>query len=836
MFMDTQFYSRELQNIISYMIEVLSKEFPTDMYTPEYLITSILDNRKCKANALLDNCLMSSHMEELRAIYGKHLSENVKPNCVDMKNDVKYSDDLQHILDNAFHEKDILNSKTLGTEHILLSFLNPTNRCSKIKEVFKNMGVTYQFILDKCREKTENNNVIQKKLKKSVGMSKNIIPFQGNNDLQQKFINAVKGETNFIKQYTISLNELSKNGKIDKLVGRDKELSQIVKVLARRNKNNAILVGSGGCGKTALVYGIADLIERDEVPEILQGKEIVMLDITSIISGTSFRGMFEERINGLFNELKSNPNYILFIDDMHNVLKSSQKERDTDISSMIGNILQEGDVRVIGTTTFKNYRNSIESNTSIARRMQKVVIEPTSIEETIKILLDNKHYYEEYHNVHFGEDVIKRCVELSHRYISDRSLPDSAIDVVDLSGARTALISREPSHIIEAKHRLKKLDRTKEQAIENGDFEVVDDITLEENKYKKIIADHKREYQRDISKYTINITIDDICSSISEITNIPINKLNSDDKSKLVNIDKTLKEVVVGQDEAVDTICKVVKRNKVGLGNKNKTQSNLLLLGPSGSGKSLIAKKLAELVYGDEKALVRFDMSEYSEKNSVAKLLGTSFGYIGFENGGLLTEAIKNKQHCVLLLDEIEKADQEVYNVFLQLFDEGRLTDNSGQVVNFKNVIVIMTSNVGVKQANEMGQGIGFSTDGNANKKAIIEKQLKKKFAPEFINRLDKIVYFNTLSDDNLRDIVKLECDKFKQRLNEIHYDIEFDEGTIDFLHSKAILQKEFGARPIIRLIQDNIEDVITELLLQNEYENNYKFKTLYENESIRIS
>ena len=834
--MDTQFYSRELQNVISYMIDVLSKEFPCEVFTPEYLITSILDNKKCKANNLLDNCLMSSHMEELRDIYAKHLLENVKPHCIDTKNDIKYNEDLQHILDNAFHEKDILNSKTLGTEHVLLSFLNPTNRCSKIKEVFKNMGVTYQFILDKCHEKTETNNILQKKTKKTIGMNKNIMPFQGNNELQQKFISAVKSEINFIKQYTVSLNQLARDGKIDKLIGRDKELSQIVKVLARRNKNNVILVGSGGCGKTALVYGIADLIEKDEVPEILQGKEIVMLDITSIISGTSFRGMFEERINGLFNELKNNSNYILFIDDMHNVLKSSQKERDTDISSMIGNILQEGDVRVIGTTTFKNYRNSIESNSSIARKMQKIVIEPNSIEETIKILLNNKHYYEEYHNVYFGEDVIKRCVELSHRYISDRSLPDSAIDVVDLSGARTALISREPSHITNAKQQLKKLDKTKEEAIENGDFEVVDDITLEENKYKKLIADYKRDYQKNSSNYTINITVDDICTSISEITNIPINKLNSDDKSKLANIDKTLKEVVIGQDEAVETICKVVKRNKVGLGNKNKTQSNLLLLGPSGSGKSLIAKKLAEEVYGDEKALVRFDMSEYSEKNSVAKLLGSAPGYIGYENGGQLTEAIKNKQHCVLLLDEIEKADPEVYNVFLQLFDEGRLTDSSGQLINFKNVIVIMTSNVGVKQANEMGQGIGFSADENTNKKSIIEKQLKKKFAPEFINRLDKIVYFNTLSDENLKDIVKLECNKFKQRLNEIHYDIEFDEGTINYLHSKAILQKEFGARPIIRLIQDNIEDVITDLLLQNEYKNNYKFKTIYENESIRIS
>lgn len=827
-------YSRELQNLIAYIEEVLAKEFPTDTFSPEYMITAILDNKKCHANAILDNCLISSHMEELRGIYASYLLEKAKTNYIEKNNNNMFDEDLQHIMDNAVNEQKIIGGKTIGSEHVLLSILNPSNKCAKNKEVFKKMGVTYDFLLTKSYERNENNNTTQNKMKKNNLPNKNILPFNPN-DLQQKFINAVK-QDNYITQYTLNLNQKAREGKLDEIVGREKELEQIMKVLARRNKNNAILVGESGCGKTSLIHGLVHLIENEKVPEILQGKEIVMLDITSIISGTSFRGMFEERINGLFNELKRNSKYILFIDDMHNVLKSTQKERDTDISAMIGTVLQEGDIRVIGTTTFKNYRNSIESNTSIARRLQKIVIEPTSIEETIKILLKNKKYYEEYHNVHFGEDVIKRCVELSHRYISDRSLPDSAFDVVDLCGARTCLNTIEPKSIVETRQQLKVLAGVKETAAMNGDFEVVDDITLEENKLRQILADYKREHKKNLKKNIAEITIDDVCSSISEITSIPMNKLNADDKTKLANIDKVLKACVIGQDEAVDTICKVVKRNRVGLGNKNKTLSNLLLLGPSGCGKSLIAKKLAEEVFGDEKALVRLDMSEYSEKNSVAKLLGSSPGYIGYENGGQLTEAIKNKQHCVLLLDEIEKADQEVYNVFLQLFDEGRLTDNSGQLINFKNVIVIMTSNVGVKQANELGQGIGFASNGDANKRSIIEKQLKQKFAPEFINRLDKIVFFNNLTDENLKDIIKLECDKFRKRLNEIHFDITFDEDSFNLLHSKAIQQKEFGARPILRLIQDNIEDVITELLLQNDYENNHQFNTIVHNNEIIIS
>lgn len=827
--MGDKLYSNDLKKILSYMVDVLSKEFPTEVFSVEYLIVSILDNSKSHAYTLLDNCLMTSNLEELKNIYVNWLKLNKSDKNILVKQDnVDFNEELDRILTNAEKERENLKSILVGSEHVLLSMLNPDNKCEKIQEVFKNMGITYNFIIDKCSESSnkEKTNNAPKKIMKKPSM----LPLKS--EINQQ---GISSSNEYISKYTINLNQLAKEGKIDELVGRKKEIEKIIKIMARRKKNNVVLVGKGGCGKTAIVNGIADMIIKDEVPQILKNKEVVMLDVMTLVSGTHFRGMFEERVNGLFNELKNSKNHILFIDDIQQILRSGSKEKDTDLSSWIGDILANGEVSVIATTTFKDYRNTIEINTSISRKLQKVVIEPTSIQETIEIIEKTKHYYEDFHNVTYDSDVVKKTVELSQRYITDRSLPDSAIDVIDLSGAYTCLIDREPQQISNMRKRLIEINKERSERLNKGDFEFIDSLNKEENFLKKNISDFNREVEKDKTKYSINITLDNIATSISDMTNIPINKLTLNEKEKIANIENVLKESVVGQDEAIEAVSRIIKRNKVGLGDKNKTLGNLLLLGPSGSGKTLIAKKLAEEIFGSDKALVRIDMSEYSEKNSVAKLTGAAPGYVGFENGGQLTEAIKNKQHCVLLLDEIEKADKEVYNLFLQLFDEGRLTDSAGQMVNFKNVIVLMTSNIGAKQASEMGKGLGFVTDESSNKKSIIEKSLKQTFTPEFINRIDQIVYFNSLSEENLKEIVKLEINKFIKRLNELNYNLTYTEEVVEHLHSFAIKQKEYGARPIIRLIQDKIEDQITDLMLKNEYEENYTFVATYENEGIII-
>ena len=809
----------EYKDILAYMLDILGNEFPTAEFTPEYIMLAILDNPRCHANLVMDNILMTDTLDYLRSYYAQVIREEPKKPI--LNKDVKFDKELSDIINRAEDEAEFLTSTKLGSEHILLSIINPANHF-KVGEKLISFGLAYDSICSNCRDFVEETEQKSPKVKKvdnsyiSNNHQDTKIPLKS--EINSKVF-VQNGNTPFINKYTINLHEEIANGKYDKLIGREDVLDNVIKVLSRRRKNNVILVGKPGTGKTSIGYRLAEMIDCGSVPDNLEGKQVVMLDVMALLSGTHLRGMFEERVDGLFKELKNNSNYILFIDDMQNIVRNTGKDKDGDLSDVISKILTEGDVRVVGTISFKDYRNGIENNSVLSTKLQKIIVEPSTKEETFKILKSNKSYYENFHHVKFNDECLLKAVKLAKRYITNNNLPDSAIDVIDLTGASISLNNKQSTSMKTLKEELNSFDGEKKKAMNSGNFEKLDEIAKKESQLLKKISDMKKKIDNDESTW-IHATEYDIADTVSAITTIPVSKLSISNKTTILHIDEILKKDVIGQDEAINEIAKAIKRSRAGFSDNNKCTS-LMMIGTTGVGKTLIAKKLAENVFGDEKALIRFDMSEYQDKTSVNKLLGSSAGYVGYENGGLLTEAVKNKPYCVLLFDEIEKADESIYNVFLQLFDEGRLTDNNGTTVNFKNVIVIMTSNIGAKQASEMGNGVGFQSNVEENKKSIIEKSLKNKFNPEFLNRIDNIIHFNALTDDNIRAITRLELNKLSNRVKENGVNLKFGSDVIDYIFKKAIREKEYGARPIMRIIQDNISDKVVDLVLESENKQN---------------
>ena len=823
----------EYKDILAYMLDILGNEFPTAEFTPEYIMLAILDNPRCHANLVMDNILMTDTLDYLRNYYAQVIREEPKKPI--LNKDVKFDKELSDIINRAEDEAEFLNSTKLGSEHILLSIINPANHF-KVGEKLISFGLAYDSICSNCRdfvEETEQKSPKVKKVDNSY-ISNNHqdakIPLKS--EINSKVF-VQNGNTPFINKYTINLHEEIANGKYDKLIGREDVLDNVIKVLSRRRKNNVILVGKPGTGKTSIGYRLAEMIDCGSVPDNLEGKQVVMLDVMALLSGTHLRGMFEERVDGLFKELKNNSNYILFIDDMQNIVRNTGKDKDGDLSDVISKILTEGNVRVVGTISFKDYRNGIENNSVLSTKLQKIIVEPSTKEETFKILKSNKSYYENFHHVKFDDECLLKAVKLAKRYITNNNLPDSAIDVIDLTGASISLNNKQSTSMKTLKEKLNSFDGEKKKAMNSGNFEKLDEIAKKESQLLKKISDMKKKIDNDESTW-IHATEDDIADTVSAITTIPVSKLSISNKTTILHIDEILKKDVIGQDKAINEIAKAIKRSRAGFSDNNKCTS-LMMIGTTGVGKTLIAKKLAENVFGDEKALIRFDMSEYQDKTSVNKLLGSSAGYVGYENGGLLTEAVKNKPYCVLLFDEIEKADESIYNVFLQLFDEGRLTDNNGTTVNFKNVIVIMTSNIGAKQASEMGNGVGFQSNVEENKKSIIEKSLKNKFNPEFLNRIDNIIHFNALTDDNIKVITRLELDKLRNRVKENGVNLTFGSDVIDYVFKKAIQEKEYGARPIMRIIQDNISDRVVDLVLESENKQNSFYISINKDDEVIV-
>jgi len=625
--------------------------------------------------------------------------------------------------------------------------------------------------------------------------------------------------TPVLDNFSRDLIKLASEGKLDPVIGRDIEINRLAQIISRRKKNNPILIGEPGCGKTAVVEGLAIKIFEGNCPQNLLDKRIVSLDMTSIVAGTKYRGQFEERLKVILDELRDNHETIVFIDEIHTIIGAGNSSGSLDASNIFKPALARGELQCIGATTLDEYREHIEKDGALERRFQKVLVEPSSIEDTITILMRAKENYEKHHKVFFSEESIKACVHLADRYITDRSFPDKAIDIMDEVGARSQIAVKLPEVIEQLKEEAEKIKQSKLDVVRNQRFEEAAELRDRERKVLKQLQEEKEKFEND--RLTNKKLVDEnmVYEVVASMTKIPITKLTQSESESLLQLEQNLQNSVIGQDDAVSKIAKAIRRNRVGIKEPNKPIGSFIFLGSTGIGKTHLAKQLAKEVFGDSDALIRMDMSEYQEKFTMSRLIGSPPGYVGFNEGGQLTEQVRNKPYSVILFDEIEKAHKDIFTLLLQTMDEGFLTDSNGRKINFKNTVIIMTSNIGARKVQEFGAGVGFGTSAKMDKeleikKMAVEDELKKFFPPEFINRVDDIVFFNSLKEDEVNQIVKIELSKLTNRLSSMNYKIEIGDEMLKHICEIGFDEK-FGARPIKRAIQSQIEDFISDEILK---------------------
>ena len=634
-------------------------------------------------------------------------------------------------------------------------------------------------------------------------------------------------KTPILDHFSTDLTKAAKEGKLDPVVGRDKEIQRVLEIIGRRKKNNPILIGEPGVGKSAIVEGLAQLIVKQQTSPILLNKRVVNLDLTSIVAGTKYRGQFEERLKGLINELENNPDIIVFIDEIHTMIGAGGASGTMDAANILKPALARGTIQCIGATTLKEYRNSIEKDGALERRFQKVMVEPTTPEQTLMILQNIKERYEEHHGVKYSDEALQACVKLTERYVTDRFFPDKAIDVMDEVGSRMRLTDISvPESIIDLQNEIDEVAEKKQLAVRNQNFELAASYRDKGLSLEKQLDEMRKEWLKGEKSELIPVNDTDIADVVSKMTGIPVQKMAEGESIRLKNMADTLKKEVIAQDNAIEKMVKAIQRNRVGLKDPNHPIGAFMFLGPTGVGKTYLAKKLAEEMFGTADALIRVDMSEYSESFNTSRLLGAPPGYVGYEEGGQLTEKVRRKPYCIVLLDEIEKAHDKIYNMLLQVLDEGRLTDGNGRLVDFRNTIIIMTSNAGTRQLKEFGSGIGFNAGSakglsmdNKDKeyaRSIVQKSLSKQFSPEFLNRLDEIITFDQLDLAAIKQIIDLELKSLFKRVNDMGYLIEITDEAKEFVATKGY-DVQFGARPLKRAIQTYIEDGVCELLLSGK-------------------
>jgi ATP-dependent Clp protease ATP-binding subunit ClpC len=663
----------------------------------------------------------------------------------------------------------------------------------------------------------------------------NMIEHMDNDDKNKK--SSEKG-TPVLDNFSRDLNKLAEEGKLDPVVGREKEIMRIAQILSRRKKNNPIIVGEPGCGKTAIVEGLAMKIYEGDCPKNLSDKRIVSLDMNSIVAGTKYRGQFEERMKVIIEELQQSPNIIVFIDEIHTIVGAGSSSGSLDASNIFKPALARGEIQCVGATTLDEYRKNFEKDGALERRFQKVIVDPSTKEETLIILKNSKDKYEDYHKVTYSDEILDLCVELADRYITDREFPDKAFDILDEVGARSQVDIKLPEVIEKLKQQASDIKQEKIDVIKSQRFEMAAELRDKERKILTKLDDEKKKFDQELTIKKKEISPELVYEVVSNMTKIPVSKITIDETKSLINLNETLNNLVIGQEEAVTKISKAIRRNRVGIKDPNRPIGSFIFLGSTGVGKTFLAKKLAKEIFGSEDNMIRVDMSEYQEKHTISRLIGSPPGYVGHEEGGQLTEQVKNKPYSVILFDEVEKANKDIFSTLLQMLDDGHLTDSLGRKINFKNCLIIMTSNIGVKKLQDFGSGVGFRKSDyieEEQKRDILKKEMSKFFAPEFLNRIDDVIIFNSLKKEHIDKIVKLEVDILIKRLDKMKYKFNVDESVINLI-SKVGFHETYGARPLKRAIQDKIEDLISEEILLDKIKENTPYVILVEDEVIKIN
>jgi len=801
--------NREVYPKVKHIISESMKEaksFDDVKVRPEHIVLSILldDDNDCVTIFRRLNVNTSELYDRISDYLRKN---DITPRIVgNNKRTLPFSDETKAIIKSLDNECENLNDNMIDIIHVMLAILSKNTPSSEI--LYKHFGVNYNSFKQIIKEMRE-------------GFSNSA--YENDEPEEESFRKKTKGgdtktKTPVLDYFCRDISKAVEKGEIDPVVGRSVEIKRVSQILSRRKKNNPVLIGDPGVGKTSIIEGLAQLINDGNAPRPLMNKKIFSLDLASLVAGTKYRGQFEERMKAVLEECKANPNIILFIDELHTIVGAGNASGSLDASNIFKPPLARGEIQIIGATTLDEYRENIEKDGALTRRFQQVLVEEPTLEETKTILMNIKEKYEKHHRVTYTEEAIDECVKLSARYITERSMPDKAIDVLDEAGATTNVSLEKPANIKDLEAKKSQLIEKKKEVVSKQKYEEAAKIRDEEKNLNEELQKAIDTWNQKLENKTTTVGVELISEVVSMMTGIPLTKISTQESKKLITMDKELMGKVIGQDDAVSKVVKAIKRNRIGIKNKNKPVGSFIFLGQTGTGKTLLAKLLAEHVYGDIDALVRMDMSEYMEKHSVSRMVGAPPGYVGYEQGGQLTEKVRRKPHCVILFDEIEKAHEDVFNLLLQLLDEGQLTDGLGRKVNFKNALIIMTSNIGVKEVNSFGKSMGFETTSSllteeTRVRDIIEKALKKKFRPEFLNRIDEAIVFRHLSQEDIHKIIYLEIEQLQKRLNEMSYKLKISKDAVEFL-GKQGYDEAYGARPLARAIQHYVEDTIADEIL----------------------